>query len=89
MKRMPYEIKQKLRQLEKACQRAKYLEIEVGNMIESYGVDCDYLNACCDPYEKLPSTEALAYITNSEGGVEDNINLIEKVFLWHFNNKED
>ena len=85
MKNMPYEIKQKLRQLERAYQKAKDLEIEVSNMIEEYGVECEYLNACANNDGK-PRTEALAYITNAEGDVEDSICGIEEVFLWHIKN---
>ena len=85
MKRMPYEIKQKLRQLSKAYERASSLENEVCNMIENYGVDINYLNANCECFERKPSTEALAYIVNAEGDVEGSIVDIEEVFLWHVN----
>lgn len=89
MKAMPYEIKQKLRQLAKAHQKASDLENEAIDMIEEYDVDCSYLNATCDVYSKTPYTEALAYITNSEGSTEDSISQIEEVFLWHVNNREE
>jgi len=88
MNKMPYKIKEKLRQLSKAYEKAGQLELQVSNMIEEYGVNCEYLNANIG-YTTKPTTEALAYIINSEGGTESSIEEIEEVFLWHVNNKEE
>ncbi|MFZ5642567.1 MAG: hypothetical protein ACOY46_03110 [Bacillota bacterium] len=82
MKTMPAVLKNKIRQLQNALKKAALLEIEVSEIIKSYGVDPDYLSACrCD--DKY--TEALAFVSNAEGDVEDNILLIEEVFLYHAN----
>ena len=79
---MPYKIKNKLKQLAKACEKARKLEIEADNMITEYGVNTDYLNAMnVDDV----CTEAMAFITNAEGGTPDSIDEIEKVFVYHYN----
>jgi hypothetical protein len=79
---MPAVLKNKIRQLQKAHQKAAQLEFELAEMIESYGVDPDYLSACRDDDRY---TEALAFVSNAEGDVEDNILHIEEVFLYHVN----
>ena len=86
MKRMPYEIKQKLRQYAKVQSKAKYLSGEICKMIESYGVPIDNLTAQDDIYSGRPQTEALAYLNNAEcEDLEDTIAEIEKVFLYFVN----
>lgn len=84
MKSMPYEIKQKLRQLAKAYIKAGKLENEVCDIIEGYGVEIDRLNANSTIQ---PSTEALAFIINSEEDFESSIDEIEEVFLHIINNE--
>lgn len=88
MDKMPYEIKLKLRQLAKAYQKASDLENEVSKIIDIYGVDCKYLDSTCSEYTQYPFTD-FAYITNSEGDIEDSIDEIEEVFLWHYNNNNN
>ena len=92
MNRMPYEIKQKIRQLNKAVLKAKYLSLEVETMIESFGVPVENLIAVVDIYSDEPSTEALAYINNGEcataRSLEESIAEIEKIFL-HFVEKSE
>ena len=46
MKQMPLTLKTKLRRLQDVCIKAKILEREVNEIIESYGVDLDCLCAC-------------------------------------------
>lgn len=82
MKEMPKSLKNEIRKLQKAYEKAKYLELKVNTDIESYGVDPEFLNAI-----KIDdrNTEALAFVTNAEGDIEDNISEIEEVFLYHVN----
>lgn len=88
MKRMPYEIKKKLRQYANIQTRAKYMQRELENMIEDYGVPIENLIAYADIYNDEPQTEALAYLNNGEcNNIEESINEIEEVFLWFVNNK--
>lgn len=92
MKRMPYEIKQKLRQYANVQIKASQLAREIDEMIESYGVPVENLiamgNNTWDSEE--PQTEALAFLHNGEcDNIEDTISEIEKVFLWFVNNKTD
>lgn len=82
MKSMPMPLKNKIRQLQAAYIKASRLENEVAEMIKSYGVDIEYL--CALKYDDR-NTDALAYVTNAEGDVEDNILEIEDVFLYYVN----
>lgn len=83
MKAMPYTLKQKLRQYDKAIRKAKNLHDEIAKELERYGVPYDNLVAISDTDE--PDTEALAYISHGEGDIESNIAEIEKVFLYFVN----
>lgn len=86
MKKMPYEIKQKLRQYANTQMKAANLAREIDEMIESYGVPIDNLTACGDGSE--PKTEALAFLHNCEcEDVEGTIKDIEEIFLY-FANRE-
>ena len=89
IKSLPAILKTKLRQLQSAYTKAGKLEREVGEIIESYGIDAGYFDATKDGSDMKESTEALAYIINAEGDVEDNIKLIEEVFLYHHLNKSN
>jgi fructoselysine-6-P-deglycase FrlB-like protein len=82
MKSMPQEIKNKIRQLQSTLAKGKKLEVELENMIEKYGINIDYL--CANRNDDL-STEALAFVCNAEGNTEENIRLIEEVFLYYVN----
>ncbi|MNW70388.1 hypothetical protein D3C74_496840 [compost metagenome] len=53
--------------------------------LEKYGVPYENLAATVDFHSDDPITEALAYINNCEGEIEDNIIEIEKVFLYFVN----
>lgn len=86
MKSMPYSLKQKLRRYDNAVKKANAVHEEIVEELEKYGVPYDNLCANVDPYSKEPSTEALAFITNNEGDIEENIVNIEEVFL-HFAKK--
>lgn len=81
---MPAVLKNKIRQLQKAYEKAGKIEREVASIIESYGIDPEYFDACRTD-DKF--TEALAFVTNAEGGIEENISKIEEVFLYHANKK--
>ncbi len=83
---MPIKIKNKLRQLQNACEKVNKLTQEVEGMFEGYGIGTDCLKACGD-FEV--DTEALTYITYAEGYVEDSIEEIEKVFLYYVNNMQN
>jgi len=86
MKQMPVKIKNKLRQIQATIEKAKMLERELTNMFEEYDIDISVLDATGDnKYSSEPSTEALAFISNGEGYVEDNIKEIEEVFLYYVN----
>ena len=82
MKQMPSTLKTKLRRLQDVYMKARILEKEVNEIIESYGVDLDCLCAC---NTDDMNTEALAYISYGEGNIEDNIRSIEEVFLYYVN----
>lgn len=85
MDKIPYKIKEKLRQYNKAVLKASQLADELDAMIEQYGVPIDNLIACDDYYSGNPQTEALAFIHNgeckSETALEEAICEIEEVFL--------
>lgn len=83
MKTIPYALKQKLRQFDKYNSKAKDLHLEIIAMIDEYEVPYDNLVANGDGTE--PQTEALAYINNAEGNIEDNIKEMEEVFLYFAN----
>lgn len=90
MKRMPYEIKQKLRQYANVQIKASQLSREIDEMIESYGVPVENLIAMGDTSwdNDEPQTEALAFLHNGEcDDIEGTINDIEEVFLWFVNNQ--
>ena len=92
MNKMPYEIKQKIRQYNEAVLKASQLSAELDTMIEKYGVPIDNLLALTDVFSNEPSTEALAYIHNGECATEeslmDAIVEIEEIFL-HFVNRSE
>ncbi|WP_306007389.1 hypothetical protein [Bacillus sp. MMSF_3353] len=83
MKTIPYALKQKLRQFDKYNSKAKDLHLEIIAMMDEYEVPYDNLVAMGDGTE--PQTEALAYINNAEGNIEDNIKEMEEVFLYFAN----
>ncbi|MCR2013477.1 hypothetical protein NSB31_27810 [Bacillus cereus] len=83
MKTIPYALKQKLRQFDKYNSKVKDLHHEIMTMIDEYGVPYDNLVANGDGTE--PQTEALAYINNAEGNIEENIKEMEEVFLYFAN----
>lgn len=85
MKSMPYQLKQKLRQYNKAVAKSKMLHDELVREISKYKVPYDYLVANREVFSEHPQTEALAYINNAEGCIEDNIEEIEKIFLYFTN----
>jgi hypothetical protein len=84
MKKMPEKLKNKIRKLQKACEDSARLTQEVYEMIEEYGINPDNFNACGNGDVQ---TEALAFVTNAEGIIEDNIEEIENVFLYYVNKK--
>lgn len=86
MERMPYEIKQKLRQYANVQIKAKNMLEDIVNTFESYGVPQENLMACANPWGEEPQTEGLAYLNNCEcDGLEDTIKDIERMFLWFVN----
>lgn len=91
MDKMPYKIKEKARQYNKAILKAVNLQRELENMIEEYGVPIDNLIAIGDIYSEEPQTEALAFIHNGEcttdPALESAIDQIEEVFVWFVNNE--
>ncbi|MEX3623739.1 hypothetical protein [Viridibacillus arvi] len=87
MKNMPYALKQKLRQYDKAQKKAYSIHDEIVSEFDKYGVPYENLTALSDAYEDGAYTEALAFINNNEGRIEDNIHEIEKIFLHFVNNK--
>jgi hypothetical protein len=80
---MPAELKRKLRRLQGLYMTARDLDFEISAIFEKYGVNPDNL---CASGDGEMQTEALAFITNAEGHIEDNIKEIEMVFL-HYANK--
>ena len=84
---MPYSLKQKLRQYDNAQKKATSLHDEIASELDKYGVPYENLTALSCHYEGGISTEALAFINNNEGYIEDNIDEIEKVFLHFVNSK--
>jgi hypothetical protein len=87
MDKMPIELKRKIRKLGKLHKEAFDVNQEVSNLLELYGVEYDVLCAMCDNSKVY--TEALAFITNAEGDIEENIKDIEEVFLYYVNNKQE
>lgn len=90
MKKMPYEIKQKLRQYANAQIKVSKLAREIDEMIEAYDVPIENLVAMADIYGDEPQTEALAFLHNGEcDNIENTIKEIEDVFLYFVNNREE
>jgi hypothetical protein len=88
MKNMPYEIKKKLKQYANIQNKAKYIQRELEEMIESYGVPIENLITCVARDSDEPQTEALAFLNNGEcDDINGTINQIEEVFLWFVNRK--
>lgn len=86
MKKMPYEIKQKLRQYANAQIKVSNLAREIDEMMESYDVPVENLVALADIYSDEPQTEALAFLHNGEcDNIEETIKEIEKIFLYFVN----
>ena len=88
MERMPYKIKQKLRQYANIQNKAKLLQKEVEDMIEEYDVPIENLIAMAKVscYNDEPQTEALAFLNNGEcDNIEETIKEIENVFLYFVN----
>ncbi|MGM7635652.1 hypothetical protein [Bacillus sp. Hm123] len=85
MKAMPYTLKQKLRQYDKAIRKANSIHIDIMVELDRYNVPYDYLVANGEMYSEHPQTEALAYISNAEGEIEESIKEIEEVFLYFVN----
>ena len=79
MKKMPEELKKKLRKLYKLNRESAKLDNEINEIFKDYGVDSDNLCAMGDGELQ---TEAFAFIVHAEGDVEENIDDIEKVFLY-------
>jgi len=84
MKKMPENLKKKLIKLYKLNKEAQELDNQINEIFKDYGVDTDNL---CAVGEGELQTEALAFITNAEGNVEENIEEIEKVFLYYVNKR--
>lgn len=90
MKKMPYEIKQKLRQYANAQIKVSKLAREIDEMIEAYDVPIENLVAMADIYGDEHQTEALAFLHNGEcDNIENTIKEIEDVFLYFVNNREE
>lgn len=90
MKKMPYLIKQKLRQYANIQYKAKVLQREVEQMIEDYGVPIENLIAMAkiSCYSDEPQTEALAFLNNGEcDNIDETISQIEEVFLYFVNKR--
>ena len=90
MKKMPYEIKQKLRQYANLQIKVAQMAKEIDEMIEEYGVPIENLIAMGNIYSDEPQTEALAFLHNCEcDNIEGTIKEIEKVFLYFANKKTE
>lgn len=89
MKRMPFEVKQKLRQYAKTINKANVLHEEIIDIMNHYGVPYDNLvaNSEFGAFKEEDTTEAMAFINNCEGEIEGNIAEIEEVFLYFVNKK--
>ena len=89
MKSMPFDIKQKLRQYARANNRARTLHEEIVDIMRNYSVPYDNLVATSEfgTFAEKDTTEALAFINNCEGDIEENITEIEEVFLLFVNNE--
>ena len=84
MRKMPYEIKQKLRQYANLQMKVVNMAREIDEMFESYDVPVDNLLACGNGIE--PQTEALAFLHNGEcDDIEGTIREIEEIFLYFVN----
>lgn len=77
MDKMPKEIKSKLRSLGNTAIKMRMLEEEIESMFNEYEIDTDILRGLGG----IKGTEALAYISNGEGDMKENIKEIEVAFL--------
>lgn len=87
MNKMPYEIKQKLRQLANNRLRGSKISRELDLLFRKHRLDSEDVDRFCAISDIAPNTEALAYIENAEGNTEDSINRIEEVFLHIIDNE--
>lgn len=90
MDKMPYKIKQKLRQYANIQTKASNIAREIDEMMEEYNIPVENLTALADIFSDEPRTEALAFLHNAEcDDVESVIAEIEKVFLYFANKNND
>lgn len=85
MKAMPYELKKLLRQYDTYNRKAGDVHHKITKKLEEYGVPFENITAEGDDYGDAPNNEGFTYIVHSEGNVEDNIEMIEEVFLYFVN----
>lgn len=89
MNKMPYEIKTKLKQLQKSVAKTSSILAEITDILEKYDLDIDLFTANAN-LGIDEQTEGLSYILNDESNdvtVEESIKEIERVFLLHVNRK--
>lgn len=87
MKKLPYSIKQKLRQIHKHALRGKELDAELTDLFREYDFNVDVLTDYAGDTSTYPvETEALSILYNAEGSdCEGLIKEIEEVFLYYVN----
>lgn len=88
MKKMPAPLKQKIRQYAKANEKARRLHEEIVQILHEYDVPYDNLVSTNQDGDE-PYTEALAFINNAEGDIEEDIHEIEKVFVYFAKIRDD
>lgn len=90
MDKMPYEMKAKLRQLQKAIFKVSKIQFEIDELLKKYDLDVELFIAEAG-LEMDEQTEGLSYILNNECNditVEETIEEIERIFLLHINRRE-
>lgn len=86
MKELPKRLKQKLRKLQSLIAEVSTLHKDIESIFKQYNIDIENFTATGSGEIQ---TEAFTFITYNEGNVEDNINEIEKVFLYYTNKNGD
>ena len=84
MDKMPEYLKDKLRRYDRYVEKANKLYLEILDDFEDKGVIVENLIALGE-WNEHPQTEALAYISNCEGSIEDNIKQIEEIYVYFMN----
>jgi len=85
IKSMPKKIKDKIILLQKLAMKTKMVQREIDFLFKEYDLDPNIFYGIADEY--CDQNDAMAYVINAEGSAEDNISLIEELFVKTLNER--